>query len=72
MVPPSFLPFASDRLLCGCTKQDFTYIDAKQGVARVYCTMRGADGTLIADSNGSVASVGSGFFVGPWIRIRNT
>ena len=21
-------------LLCGCTKQDFTYIDAKQGVAR--------------------------------------
>ena len=31
-------------LLCGCTKQDFTYIDAKQGVARVYCTMRGADG----------------------------
>ena len=52
-------------LLCGCTKQDFTYIDAKQGVARVYCTMRGADGALIADSNGSVASVGSGFFVGP-------
>ena len=44
-------------LLCGCTKQDFTYIDAKQGVARVYCTMRGADGALIADSNGSVATL---------------
>ena len=49
---------------CGCEKKSFTYVDAKQGVARVYCTMKGMDGSYIVDSSGSIGSRGSGFFVG--------
>lgn len=46
-------------LVCrGCARNDFTYLDAKNGVARVYCILRTEDGSAISGSSGS------GFFIG--------